>query len=576
MRIADLPGVRLVIVGDGPDRPALERMLPGAHFAGFLGGDDLAARDGELRRVRAPGRERDVLPDDPGGDGERRSRGRHGRGRPPRPRALERDGWLYRPGDLAELRSRVLDLTGDDAKRRAFSVRAREAVAGRGWDRLGDELIEHYEEVAEAQRATRGERIGWVRRSRDARSRSMTIERAADVPTSGPIAPPRWRRYVAVGDSLTEGLCDTSRMPEGEYRGWADRLAMLLALTSPAAEQVGYANLAVRSRRVDDAVTTQMPQAVELGADLVTVLIGANDLVGRRAEPDALARRLETAVRRPAGDGLRRAARDAVPAAPTRHAALRRRFARFNARLRVLADATGSMLLDVDAMPELVGHDRWAEDRVHLNSAGHRGLAYAAARVLGVPDAQELGALERAVHAVEQIDEVTEDRTVGDLEWLRRHAAPWIMRRVRGRAAGDGRVAKRPALLPVVVAAEPVPKPAPVRRARRAGRPPAERGQPLLRRNSRLWSTGPCVFCAAPLPSRCDSPSRCFEALFLRSSASRNLRFVSSDGPVVCSSSDVMGSSLARMPRPRGRAGRRAAASRTGHPLFTGRKCGLC
>ena len=467
--IADLPGVRLVIVGDGPDRPALERLLPGAHFAGFLGGEDLARAMASFDVFVHPGESETFCQTIQEAMASGVPVVATGAGGPLDLVHSSRDGWLYRPGDLAELRSRVLDLTGDDAKRRAFSVRAREAVAGRGWDRLGDELIEHYEAVAEAHAATHSERIGWARRTRDARSRSTASERAADVPTSAPIAPPRWRRYVAVGDSLTEGLCDASRVPEGEYRGWADRLAMLLALTSPAAEQVGYANLAVRSRRVDDAVTAQMPQAAELGADLVTVLIGANDLVGRRADPDALADRLETAVR-----DLRATGCDVLLVSPfmPRRPATRlfaARFARYNARLRVLANATGSMLLDVDAMPDLVGHDRWAEDRVHLNSAGHRGLAYAAARVLGVPDAQELGALERAVHAVEQIDEVTEDRTVGDLEWLRRHAAPWIIRRVRGRAAGDGRVAKRPALLPVVVAAEPVPQPAPVRRARRLG-----------------------------------------------------------------------------------------------------------
>ncbi len=56
------------------------------------------------------------------------------------------------------------------------------------------------------------------------------------------------------------------------------------------------------------------------------------------------------------------------------------------------------MLLDVRTRAELVDRTMWAEDRVHLNSAGHRTLAYAAARVLGVPDATELGALERAVH----------------------------------------------------------------------------------------------------------------------------------------------------------------------------------
>jgi hypothetical protein len=42
-----------------------------------------------------------------------------------------------------------------------------------------------------------------------------------------------------------------------------------------------------------------------------------------------------------------------------------------------------------------------------------------------------------------------------------RHAAPWVIRRVRGRSSGDGRIAKRPELSPVVLtktdaAAEPV------------------------------------------------------------------------------------------------------------------------
>ncbi|GAA1747655.1 hypothetical protein GCM10009747_00910 [Agromyces humatus] len=467
--IADLPGVRLVIVGDGPDRPALERLLPTAHFAGFLGGDELARAMASFDVFVHPGESETFCQTIQEAMASGVPVVATGAGGPLDLVHSSRDGWLYRPGDLAELRSRVLDLTGDDAKRRAFSVRAREAVAGRGWDRLGDELIEHYEGAVALRRATRGERVGRVRRTRDAVSRSAVGERAADVPTSAPIASPRWRRYVAVGDSLTEGLCDASRVPAGEYRGWADRLAMLLALTTPAAEQVGYANLAVRSRRVDDAVTVQMPHAVGLGADLVTVLIGANDLVGRRVEPDALADRLDAAVRK-----LRATGCDVLlvtPFMPRRPATrlFAARFARFNARLRALAAETGSMLVDVDTMPELVGHDRWAEDRVHLNSAGHRGLAYAAARVLGVPDAQELGALERAVHAVEPVDEVSDDRTVGDLEWLRRHAAPWIVRRLQGRTAGDGRVAKRPDLLPIAVAADPSPGPTPMRRARRLG-----------------------------------------------------------------------------------------------------------
>ena len=58
-----------------------------------------------------------------------------------------RTGWLYKPGDLAELRSRVQDLTGDDAKRRAFAAAAHASVQGRTWQALGEELVRHYEAV---------------------------------------------------------------------------------------------------------------------------------------------------------------------------------------------------------------------------------------------------------------------------------------------------------------------------------------------------------------------------------------------------------------------------------------------
>jgi phosphatidylinositol alpha 1,6-mannosyltransferase len=58
-----------------------------------------------------------------------------------------RTGWLYKPGDLAELRSRVMDLMGDDAKRRAFASAAHASVQGRTWPALCGELVRHYREV---------------------------------------------------------------------------------------------------------------------------------------------------------------------------------------------------------------------------------------------------------------------------------------------------------------------------------------------------------------------------------------------------------------------------------------------
>lgn len=460
--VADLPGVRLVVIGDGPSRALLERLLPEAYFAGFLGGDALAEAMASLDVFVHPG-ERETFCQTVQ---EALASGvpvvATGRGGPLDLVRSSVDGWLYRPGDLAELRERVRDLAGDAAKRRAFGVRAREAVRGRGWDVLGDELIAHYEEVRSVgagvvPRRRARDRIGAADPSgASAADRATTTTRPSPpaMPTgpgehaaSGAPTPPRWRRYVAVGDSLTEGLCDESRMPAGEYRGWADRLALLLALASPDAEPVSYANVAVRSRKVADAVAVQLPLAVEHGADLVSVLVGANDLVGRRADAAGLAARLGDAI-----GAVRASGADVLlvtPFMPQRPASrlFEPRFAVFAERLAATAVEHGALLLDVRCRAELTDRTMWAADRVHLNSAGHRTLAYAAARVLGVPDATELGALERAVHD----DDPADDRHVGDAEWLARHAVPWVVRRLRGRTAGDGRDPKRPGLAPVLV-----------------------------------------------------------------------------------------------------------------------------
>ncbi|MGC5223913.1 SGNH/GDSL hydrolase family protein [Micromonospora sp. DT81.3] len=247
------------------------------------------------------------------------------------------------------------------------------------------------------------------------------------------------RRYVALGDSVTEGLSDGSRMPAGEYRGWADRLAQLLAHSGSSGAGLRYANLAVRSRLVEHVVCDQIPRALELKADLVSVLVGGNDLVRLRADPEALAARLGDGVRR-----LRESGCDVLlvtPFLPRRRASrlLARRFARFNSQLRGLARSTGAVLLDLEAVPAVSMTSLWADDAVHLNSRGHRLLAYEAAARLGVPDAGPLGRLEQLLHAEEaDVEPTAMTRTA----WLLRHAVPWAKRRLQGRTAGDGLVPK--------------------------------------------------------------------------------------------------------------------------------------
>jgi phosphatidylinositol alpha 1,6-mannosyltransferase len=424
--LAGLDGARLVIVGDGPARPALERALPDAVFTGHLTGGALAEALASFDVFVHPGESETfgqtiqealasgvpVVATGVGG-----------------PVDLVRssvDGWLYGPGDLRDLRARVADLVGDAGKRRAFAVAARESVRDRSWDALCRQLVGHYEDAR------------MLRPIDDAQRRRAGIRPSTT--TSAAVVRPRWSRYVALGDSLTEGLCDSSRMPAGQYRGWADRLAQLLAHEASGREPFRYANLAVRSRRVRHLVDEQLPQALALRPQLVSILIGANDLVGRRVDPVAVAADLEWAVRALRAEGTEVLL--VTPFLPRRRPAVlfARRFVVFSSELRRIAAHTGAMLLDTDAfldgdgLPAIGDLDLWADDKVHLRPRGHRFLAYRAAEALGVPDAEALGDLDAALHA--------DDDPVLPGSWLRRDALPWVWRRLHGRTAGDGLVAK--------------------------------------------------------------------------------------------------------------------------------------
>jgi len=250
----------------------------------------------------------------------------------------------------------------------------------------------------------------------------------------------QWRRFVAVGDSITEGLCDPIIGRGEPWLGWADRLSVILAGSAQLHEQpFSYANLAVRGRGVRDVVHDQIPRAIEMKADLVSVLVGANDLAGVGNDPDRVAAELETGIA-----ALRASGADVLlgtifdPRFAFFLKPLRGRAAVYNANLWSIARDHETFTLDLWGMRELQTPGMWAQDRVHLTPSGHRLLALKASHSLGV------AYTEVSAEALEGLDRLP---TVG---WLREHVLPWAGRRIRRSNSGDGIEAKIPELIKVI------------------------------------------------------------------------------------------------------------------------------
>ena len=244
-------------------------------------------------------------------------------------------------------------------------------------------------------------------------------------------------RYVAIGDSLSEGVGDEA-WPDGTPRGWTDRLAEHLAAHHG---EIDYANLAVRGYRSAQVRDTQVAAALELEPDYVTLTAGMNDLLRPRFDPDALRRSLIEIVAPFTAKGARVSVvpipdiSRVSPAAPL----IGRRREALNDIYRDLATHHG-MLPPAETEGTVFEDPRaWDDDRLHLSPLGHERLAQAAADVLGVPDRGGWG-------------EVPQGRAPGrslrtEVTWWRSHVAPWVGRRLTGRSSGDGRTAKQPDLV---------------------------------------------------------------------------------------------------------------------------------
>ncbi|OMH23981.1 SGNH hydrolase [Tersicoccus phoenicis] len=250
-----------------------------------------------------------------------------------------------------------------------------------------------------------------------------------------------WTRYVAIGDSFTEGIGDPEPSAQGGHRGWADRLAEELARTS---HDFAYANLAVRGRLLDRIVAEQLEPALELKPDLVTVSAGGNDII-RRADPDAVAARLDGAVGRLADSGATVLLFTGPDIRDTPVlGAIRGRVAIFNENLHTVAKRHDAVIADMWALRELLQPQMWAPDRLHFSPLGHHTIAMMALDALNVPH-EDLHPLEASPLPARTWRQARAE----DLVWAREYFAPWVLRRLRRVSSGDHITAKRPMAGPV-------------------------------------------------------------------------------------------------------------------------------
>lgn len=251
-----------------------------------------------------------------------------------------------------------------------------------------------------------------------------------------------FQRYVALGDSFTEGVGDPDPVRPNGWRGWADRVAESLAAS--AGPHFGYANLAIRGRKLPAIIDEQLEPALALEPDLVTIHGGGNDVMRPRADIDELAARYDEAVGRLAGSGARVVMFTiADPGLNPVMRIIRGRTAIFNEWAREIAERHDATLVDLWRMRGWKAAEILDDDRLHLNAVGHQGIAIAVLDALGI--SHQLEPLTPA--AAPTLSPAQQRRA--DIAWARQHLAPWIHRRMTGRSSGDGVTPKRPTLTPI-------------------------------------------------------------------------------------------------------------------------------
>jgi lysophospholipase L1-like esterase len=241
-----------------------------------------------------------------------------------------------------------------------------------------------------------------------------------------------YRSYVAIGDSLSEGLGDFTFSSDRIHNGWTDRLACIMAKEAQdSGYEFQYANLALRGSKLATIMSEQASSALNLQPDLVTVMAGSNDLLAKAEKlPDFRAKFKDGLLELLAGGCDVVVANTINPLHLRVFQPLRYRAERFSEMIADVAADMNVPVLDIFGIQDFKDLVFWAEDMVHFSGHGHIAVANRAAQLLELRyrfpelEAGELAPISRSA--------------LETLAWMKRDVLPFFHRKLKGVTSGDG------------------------------------------------------------------------------------------------------------------------------------------
>lgn len=234
----------------------------------------------------------------------------------------------------------------------------------------------------------------------------------------------------------------TDEVIDGNFRGWADRVADELALH---ADGFTYANLAIRGKLVGQVVDHQIPEAIKFVTGKETLIsfhAGANDALRPGYDAAATIAKYQGAVRELAKTGASLLLFTVLEDTGNKgkgSEVWKKRFSEYNKAIWEVGAEVGATISDANGLDFFSDTRFLAFDRLHLNEEGHWRVSQGVLEVLGYP----YDSAWRTPLPAASPEPWISERITG-VKWFFSFALPWVIRRLRGKSSGDGRTAKYP------------------------------------------------------------------------------------------------------------------------------------